>query len=324
VRVCKSDSSGWDTLATCDPAKGEVCDASTQKCEKVQVTGKATPTGTYYLFSMFKKGESEFKGGYDVDSYVDVVEGAETNYIYVNNNSKLDVYKVELVDSDKDGKLEPHQHPMNPKETGPIEERKLTFLKTYPNVTLGQQSRAEIYAQKDRIRFIKKDPSDSAPNIYEYIFATGKTSLVIKGNPKIPLVLLGFDGRDDRWYGGYDRTIRRVYSYYPDGGGWAIEFDYPNLAGSHQDGMEVVMDPKEKVSYVYVSDMTSDFLAQYYRDETTGKWVQKNVFEYQETENQHVEGMGFGAFQHFWATSGAAVYEVGGGDLQKYVGPDIK
>ena len=57
-----------------------------------------------------------------------------------------------------------------------------------------------------------------------------------------------------------------------------------------------------------------------YRDKTTGKWVQKNVFEYKEDQNQYVEGMGFGAFQHFWITSGKALYEVGGGDLQEYVG----
>jgi hypothetical protein len=34
-----------------------------------------------------------------------------------------------------------------------------------------------------------------------------------------------------------------------------------------------------------------------------------------------VEGMGFGAFNHFWATGGYSLYEVGGGDLTTYVEP---
>ena len=66
-------------------------------------TNSPNKTGTYYLFSNFKKGASAWKGGYDVDSYVDVVADTETNYIYVNNAKKLDVYKVTLVDTDKDG-----------------------------------------------------------------------------------------------------------------------------------------------------------------------------------------------------------------------------
>jgi hypothetical protein len=34
-----------------------------------------------------------------------------------------------------------------------------------------------------------------------------------------------------------------------------------------------------------------------------------------------VEGMGFGAFNHFWATGGDSLYEVGGGDLTTYIEP---
>jgi hypothetical protein len=324
VRICKDDHSGWDDIATCDPTKGEACNIDTKTCAPLLPLGSPKKTGDYYLFANFKKGASAWKGGYDVDSYVDVVADTETNYIYVNNAKKLDVYKVTLADTDKDGKMEPNQHPKNPDNTGPMEQRVLTFIKTYTNVELGQPSVGEIYALKDKIYFFKRDTASNAYGIFEFIFKTGASKLVNPGNPKLPLCVLGYDKHNNRWFAGYNSSTRRVYGFYPQGGGWAAEFDYPNLAGSHMDGLEVVMDPKQKISYVYVSDMTSDFLAQYYRDPKTNKWVQKNVFEYAETENQYVEGMGFGAFQHFWATSGNALYEVGGGDLQKYVGPQIE
>jgi hypothetical protein len=324
LQLCKADHSGWNDVKSCDPAKGEVCNASAGSCDPSKPIGGPSPTGTYYLFSMFMKGQSDFKGGYDVDSYVDVIADSANNLLYVNNNKKLDVYKVELVDSDNDGKKEPNQHPDNPQQKGPIEQRKLTYLKTYANVELGSPSVGEIYAVKDRIYFLRRDSATSAYNLYEFVFASGATNLIHKGNPKLPMCVLGYDATNKRWYGGYNSSTRRVYAFYPNGGGWAVEFDYPNLAGSHMDGMEVVFDPKKKIPYVYVSDMTSDYLAQYYLDEDTGKWVQKNVFEYKESQNQYVEGMGFGAFAHFWATSGKALYEVGGGDLQKYVGPSIE
>ncbi|MCK5797089.1 MAG: hypothetical protein KAI47_07900 [Deltaproteobacteria bacterium] len=325
VRICKSDQSAWDVIATCKPLLGEVCDATTKKCIPSTVIGTPKPTGKYFLYTMFEKTVTEFKGGYDVDSYVEKVGDKTINYIYVNNQSHLDVYTVDLLDTDGDKKFEPHQHPKNPDATGPLEKRKLTFVKTYTNVTLGRNSASEIYAAKDRIYFLKIEGSGTTrmSNIYEFIFASGQTKLVVKGTPGLPLAIMGYDVGAKRWIAGYNATTRRVYGYYPNAGGWAVEFDYPNLAGSHMDGLEVVQDPKKKISYVYVSDMTSDFLAQYARDATTGKWVQKNVFEYQETENQAVEGMGFGAFQHFWITSGKYLYEVGGGDLQKFVGPQI-
>lgn len=310
LRICNDDNASWSTVATCDPNKGEACDADAKKCEVLSVLGTPTVTGSYYLFANFVKGKSEFRGGYDVDGYEDL--------LYVNNATKLDVYRVTLEDTDGDEKLEPNQHPDNLDNIGPKEERKLTYLKTYDNVVLGAGSKGEIYAEKDRIYFLKDE--GTLTNIYEFVFATGVTTLVHKGN--VRLTCLGYDKEAKRWYGGFNSTIRRVFSFHPNGGGWALEFVYPPLmAGAHLDGIEVVSDPKTGVAYLYASDMTSDFLTQYYRD-ASGKWVQKNVFEYKELQNQPVEGMGFGAFSHFWITSGNALYEVGGGDLQKFVGID--
>lgn len=326
VRTCNSDGATWTDVATCDPAKAQVCDATTKTCVPITVTGTPTSTGTYYLYAMFKSGTgSVFKGGYDVDSFVPATGDSQKGLIYVNRTTQLDVYQVELIDSDGDGKLEPNQHPDNPNAKGPLEERRLTFLKTYTNVKLGQPSIGELYAADDRVFFLTRDSATNGADVKEFIFDTGVTNIVVPHHPKLSMCLLGFDELNKRWYAANDLKVdgitRRVYAYYPDGGGWAAEFDWPNMAGGHGDGMEVVVDPKTQTPYVYVSDMTSDFIAQYYRD-STGKWVQKNVFKYMESSSQSVEGMGFGALRHFWITSGTALYEVGGGDLQGFIGPD--
>jgi hypothetical protein len=65
--------------------------------------------------------------------------------------------------------------------------------------------------------------------------------------------------------------------------------------------------------------MTSAYLAQYRKDPDLG-WVQVNVF-YNGGLVQPLEGMGFGANNHFWATSGATVFEFGGGDVTDFLEP---
>ncbi len=315
VRKCNADQQTYETLTTC--TIGQVCNATTQSCDASAVVGTPDVTGTYFLYAAFPTGSTPFLGGYDVDSFVFTFEGNSDNRIYVNKSGRLDVYTVELLDTDGDGEFEPNQHPMNPDDMGPKEERVLTFVQSYDTQTvqLGNQSQAEIYAVDDRIFFIHNNA------IKSFDFATETTTTVVAATG-VALAFLGFDKVEQRWYSGKENA-RRVHSYYPDGGGWATQFDYPPMAGSHMDGMEIVVDPREDITYVYVSDMTSDFLLQYARDPITNEWVQKNVFEYAEEGSQAVEGMGFGAFNHFWITSGSVLYEVGGGDLQDYVGGGI-
>jgi hypothetical protein len=86
------------------------------------------------------------------------------------------------------------------------------------------------------------------------------------------------------------------------------------------DGLEVVTDPNTGTPYVYVSDMTSDFIGQYRLDPELG-WVQENLFSYSGTQGSLLEGMGYGALYHFWATSGNTLYEIGGGDLAEFTEP---
>jgi hypothetical protein len=126
----------------------------------------------------------------------------------------------------------------------------------------------------------------------------------------------GYNELEGVWYAGSEGE-RRIYEYSEVADDWGVAFDYPDLAGDHADGMEVVVDGRTDTAYVYVSDMTSDFIGQYRWDPEAG-WQQENLFEYDGT-GEYVEGMGFGAFNHFWATSGSVLYEIGGGDLQQFV-----
>jgi hypothetical protein len=268
-------------------------------------------TGTYYQYAVFKTSGGVFKGGYDVDS--------EGDFIYVNRDSAaLDVYKVTLQDSDNDGKLEPNQHPSNPTETGPMEQRVLEYVTTYTASTdkapMGSASAAEILAGPDRV--FSLGPTRNG-DITEYLFATKTPKVLI--HPKTPQELshLGYGAADNKWYGSIE-SYRRVYSYCPSAESWLVEFQYPDMAGDHMDGLEAIVSFSTGVQYIYVSDMTSDFIGQYRRD-SKGGWVQENLFKYDDATSSVVEGMGFGALHHFWATGGDILYEIGGGDLTGYL-----
>jgi hypothetical protein len=303
----------------CDFRDGKACDAKTGDCKTLTATGTTTPTGTYYQYAVFTPSNSVFKGGCGLDSYNDL--------IYVNRDGQnLDVYRVTLIDSDGDGILEPNQHPNNPKATGPIEQRVLTLVTTYTknadNAPIGVPWDTEIFVMSDRLVSLGPTPNG---NLTEYVFATKATTLVAApATPFNTVQIMGYGEKDKLWYAG-DAYPRRVYSYCPSGKTWVAEFSFPNLAGDHFDGMEVVVSPKTQVQYVYVSDMQSDFLGQYRRD-GSGGWVQENLFKYADGTGSDVEGMGFGALHHFWAGNcgypgGNGVhrlYEIGGGDLSEY------
>jgi len=309
----------------CNANAGQACNPKTGACEVLTATGSTTPTGTYYQYAVFTLDNSEFKGGCGLD--------AEGDTLYVNRDgANLDVYTVTLEDTDQDGKLEPSQHPDNPLAQGPIEKRTLKFVKTYTkagdNVPLGVPWDTEIFVQSGTLATNGPTPNGS---IGLYQFATKATTLVAA--PTLswsgdPLQILGYGEIDHRYYAG-DAYARRVYSYCDAGKRWVAEFAFPSLAGDHFDGMEVVVDPKTKIQYVYVSDMQSDFIGQYRRDDAGG-WVQENLFKYNDGTGGDVEGMGFGALHHFWAancgypvgvTGKHVLYEIGGGDLDKYTSP---
>jgi hypothetical protein len=261
----------------------------------------------YYQYAYFETSDDVFLGGYDVDGF--------ENRLLVNRDDgdTVDIYEVELLDSDGDGVLEPNQHPDNPDEPGPIEQRVLTFVESISWGASVDPSHAEIYALGDRFYM-------GGSELTEYILATGAKSLVSDAPPFTSTVAqVGFDDINGVWYASNEND-RRVYQQDPLGGTWGIAFDYPPLAGDHMDGLEIVTDPETGIPYVYVSDMTSDFIGQYRKDQDVG-WVQENLFEYEGAVGVPIEGMGFGAFNHFWATGGSSLYEIGGGDLSEYLEP---
>ena len=125
-----ADPPVWDEVEVCDAAAGQGCDLGLVTCVDLQPVGDTVPTGTYYKYADFATG-AVYQGGCDVDSF--------DNRIYVSGGSpfetfvtEIDVYEVELLDSDNDGEAERNQHPDNPDEPGPIEERVLTHVETIP------------------------------------------------------------------------------------------------------------------------------------------------------------------------------------------------
>lgn len=300
----------------CSAASGQTCDAKTGTCVACPTIGTTTPSGEYYQYSTFLTTGGIFKGGYDVTSFGD--------YIYVNRSSaNIDVYKVTLLDSDGDGKLEPNQHPSNPKETGPIEQRVLTFDKTIvkaapDNAPVGPASVASLRALSNADIYSLGPTKNGGIRLYD--FTSKATTNVITPAATTPTFsFFGYGSDWKMWYAG-NESARRVYSFHEPSKAWKVEFCYPNLAGSHMDGMDVVVSPKTGIEYVYVSDMTSDFIAQYRRDDAQG-WVQEALYKYTDSTSSAVEGFGFGALKHFWATGGSTLIEVGGGDIQEDLEP---
>jgi hypothetical protein len=295
----------WEVFEVCDPSIGEGCDLGLASCQPLVPVGTNVPTGEYYQFADFQTTATAFLGGYDVDSFDD--------RLYVLNYSNaIDVYRVELLDSDLDGLLEPNQHPDNPEEMGPIEQRTITYVETIPGFGTPSLSSSEIFALSDRIYI-------GGSAITENVLGVGTT--VITNPPPWAswFAQLGYDEVNGVWYAA-NESARRVFQHDATTNTWGIAFLYPELAGDHMDGLEIVTDPNTGIPYVYVSDMTSDFIGQYRLDPVQG-WVQENLFTYAGTAGAPVEGMGFGALNHFWATAGNSVYEVGGGDLSDYIDP---
>ena len=297
----------WQPIDTCDPASGEVCSIELGACTPTAVVGDTNPTGVYYQFAYFTSANGLRSGTsvYDVDGIDD--------RLYVVAGSGIDVYQVELLDSDGDGVFEPNQHPDNPDETGPIETRTLTFIETLTYPGSLSPSVNELFITPTKI-FV------GGNDLVEYDIGTATTTPSLTRPAWINrLSQIGYDEVYGHWYASSE-SQRRVIQYDPVSATWGIAFDFPNMAGDHMDGLEIVTDPNTGIPYVYVSDMTSDFIGQYRKDPELG-WVQENLFSYAGTAGSLVEGMGFGPINHFWATGGADLYELGGGDLADFVEP---
>ena len=226
----------------------------------------------------------------------------------------MDVYKISVADPSK-----VNQHPDNPKATGPIIQRTLTHIKTYNISKLAAIRCGELYAVNGGVYFLGDDFTDKN-DVFYYDFTSGVTSVICDSKDgTMSIHLLGYDEVHDVWYGGdsFDHGGRTVYSFNQVKKAWEKEFVYEDIKGEHFDGMEVIATQKE--TKIYVSDMTSDYIGIVSNE--SGSWKTVSINKYKDGNAGYVEGMGYGAFHHFWITSGGIdgqgdnLYEIGGGGL---------
>jgi hypothetical protein len=320
VMACNTDADPyWQEIEVCDAAAQMYCDVSVGGCSPLTPIGGNEPTGEYYQYSSLPLAGAGFTTVCDVDAFGDRIW-----FVAYNAAGQLSVgaYDVAIVDSDGDGVLEPNQHPDYPEQAGPIEERVFTFVQSFPISNPGAGPHTmELHATATTLSFA------GPQQVSAYDIATGVISTAapappwLAGQPYPYLAFLGYDDLNGIWYSG-NESARRVFQYDPETMTWGYAFEYPVLAGDHMDGMEVVTDESTGTPYVYVSDMTSNFIGQYRHDSEAG-WVQENLFTYAEANGEVVEGFGYGALNHFWVGSWTqnSFYEIGGGALTEYLDP---
>lgn len=260
------------------------------------------PTGVYYGYADFT-AEAGFLGGQSV--------AGDGDNLYVMNGGNIDQYTVTISDATRTD-----QHPDNTDATGPVVGRTLTYDQTYTTGGNPYDSTAEIAVWDNALHYTSYDYSDHTSKLFNIDLTTGDISSTTIDSA---MALLAYDTVNDVLYGAQDSSARTVYRL-ENSGSWTQMFSFSSLAGSHMDGMEMVYDT-DGTGYLYVSDMTSDFLGQLILN-SDGTFTETNLFDYNSTGGD-VEGLGFGPLGHFWATDWDSVYEIGGGDLGGYVPPII-
>jgi hypothetical protein len=280
-------------------------------------------TGDFFVYSQ------SYMEGTDVASYGDK--------IYVNSGTKINVYTVSISDMSKRD-----QHPDNPEATGPILPRTFTYEPSLsfnlPSGIYASTSFSELYVDSTGIY------QALSGGVVKYTVSGGSATYDwVIHDSTVPndkgLSFLARDTVTGKFYSGNEWNTdgsvntdpmatgarRAVYGW--DGTAWVEEFSYhgfPVASGmSHFDGMEFVRD-SDGTGYMYVSDMTTNYLGQW-RLNDGGSWTETNLFQYTDPSTLYVEGLGFGALGHFWASastgSSGYVYEIGGGDLGGYIPP---
>ena len=293
----------------------------------------ATTLGHYYLYADFTSSDG-FLGGYDVDSYGD--------YLYVNNGNKVDRYTLTTAAPTDPTAQDVNTHPDNKgldgqwgvagidddvngttddiseknwsgsdDNAGPMLDRTLKYDTTFKIPAIGEQGTSEIFATADKIYFA----SDSE-TIMSYDLTTGalatETSRLGSGygwGHGISHIARDSSGK---WYASNESND--VYTY--NGSSWKYLFTHSihPAAYNHLDGLEIVSldtdnDGTLDGEFLFTADMRADYLDRYALDGTL-----LESYSYTSTQ-MPLEGLGFGANNHFWATSGDHLYELGGGAL---------
>lgn len=256
----------------------------------------------YYEFSSFSGPGSE----YDVDSY--------GNTIYYGGGTS--VYSVDVSIADMSFRHEP---------VGSVNYQTRTFSNNQSITLSGAPSGlngasvGEMWVDATSIYTTGGDKVfafDKSTGGYQSTVVTGGG---ITGSYAGSAHMLSYGG--GKWWAANEDS--KVWS--STGDSWTYEFEWPDMVGGHGDGIEYVN------GYLFVSDMTSNFIAQWGEGDnpdtlgtTEAGWNEWNRFAYTELggTNKVVEGMGFGALDHFWAGAGNSIYELGGGEIQQEVDPD--
>ncbi len=227
-------------------------------------------------------------GGDNGDQYIFFTAGPGGDW-----SSKGYIYKVEV-------NGDPNAHPdVNGQPTA---DRVFTYVSEH-ELSNGRGHAGEFYVDNTGIYY------GSGQNIKKWDFDwTNETDIISNGN--ISTETLAYNKTTGEWWTA-TRSSRYVYRYNNSTNQWEYQFSYPNLAGSHHDGMEIVNNK------IYISDMTTDKIIVYELNATGGvsDTSAYNIYDY--SANPDVEGMGFGPNQHFWIAGyrPSNIYEIGEGSL---------
>jgi len=254
-------------------------------------------TDDYHLYGEWNIGG--YTSIYDIAGFIDTngrLGNPKAEYVIFNNAQTGYIYRVDVTG-------DPNMHPDNPDSTGPVATRTFTFIsQSAPGALSSWGSVDEFYVDDTGIYF------GSGKGIKRWDFDWGNESDVTAYGLYSETLARNTKGNsnpsDDEWWTA--TGDRKVYKYNNSTNSWEYQFNYPSLAGSHHDGMEIVNNT------LYLSDMTSDKIIKYDINATTGivdNPLDQNISSY--SASPAVEGMGFGPNKHFWMSARTA-YEVGG------------
>jgi hypothetical protein len=274
---------------------------------------KAESTDEYFIYSRFDPpGISDVVA---VGSYVEYYGvpqwGDEIQYVYFLSGTIGYKVQVQVEDGDGDGVIEPRQHPNHyiSEFQGPVEPRsyKIVSYNDLAPYTEGSGYHSEEFYIDSSGVYLGAYPYGIHKWDHDWNYM-GK----IANTPPERTESMAYNAADNEWYvGGRYRRIYRLRDSDNDGTfldeNWVHIFTYPNYGGSHHDGIEYVG------GYLWISDMTSDVIGKWKYNSVSDLWEEVRRFTY--SEIGYVEGMGFGANDHFWCGSGwgdtSYFYELG-------------
>lgn len=294
------------------------------------VAGSPAFADDYRVYSYFNPpgtGLTWAAGGYVEDYGVPGTWGDEIQYIYCIDNYgpfTQTAYKIRVWVTNEGSAADPtsyidiDQHPdhPDPAHVGPIEPRHFEIVASVDimpySEPYGSWAMEEFHVDATGV-YLGADPYGVQKFDHDLNYIgqiTPPVSTVIPGSWDAGQSL-AYDPEREIWFAcDNERNIYQISDKDSDGDlmdeTWEYIFTYPNMAGSHHDGMEYVG------GYLWISDMTSDVLAQWQYDSGTDTWSE--VARYTYSEAAVVEGMGYGPNASFWIAGygHSYVYELHG------------